>query len=225
MSRILKKRYIFNIGIVIYGCLLIYGFSRGNAIIVSCLFFTGLLFCFNLLVYKKIKNNADQFNSNGIIRNVDYLIIGVSCDYKHLLPEGATYIEIIAPNRSLIASYEILRHTHSILKDKGTIVILDGGNAKRVFTAFDVLYFHSITIKRMNLEYWNVFKYFPVLTNPFTSIKMIFFRNNKKTYIEKTCPSKEIIVFCKERELKLIYIKVNNRSHKKEKDNDLRIFE
>lgn len=191
--------YLFGIWVLIY--------LRSKVILLVWLL-GGLACLINLYVYKMIKTNVHQLNANGIIRNVDYLIIGEQYDYKELIPEQASSFVVLSPKRSLTASFEILKHTFSILKDKGTVIILDKGFRGDEYTVFDIPYFHPVTIRRLKLDKLKKVSIIPLLVSPISTLKMVFPLHRNAGICEELCPMKEIVNFCIERDIQLTYLKM-----------------
>lgn len=208
MSRFLRNQY------VCLGCCMTWGIAVLTLYLYKhylCMAFllggTGL-FAINYVVYKKMKQGVDQLNAGGNVRNVDYLVIGEKCNFSDLVPAGSTCFEITAPQRSLVASYEILRHTFSILKENGTVIILDGKKSTGGFSIFDIPFLHAVTIKRLNLHHLKKIYKIPLLVSPIKSLRLFRAFHIDAHFEDEECPKKEIIQFCESREIKLIYKRV-----------------
>ena len=190
MSGIIKKiknhkRKIFVIVVFAIGCfcLLLRLYVVGIILIV----FDFL----NEAVQWKMRKERAPFDSYSRIRNVDYLVIGDICNINDIVPEKNSYVQITAPQRSITASYEILRHTFSILKEYGGIAVIVDAQKKNDYTTFDIPYFHEVTIERLRLEKPVKLRYFPILTNPIKSIKYLFAKGKK--VFQCDCENWEII--------------------------------
>ena len=209
MSRILKhkrKFFIYLSGLVVC-MILLKVLTRSIPItffgFVLYLMATGL----NELVCRKINRQRDLFGINSSIRNADYLIIGDYCDTKAYVPEGMTHIELFAPGRSYEAAFQILRHTHSILKEEGGTVIITIGKGQKSYTVFDIVFFHEITIKKYGLQRLKKISHFPLIAEPINSLKFLVERDKKNTYISTEDAPSELRSFCDERNYRLIFLK------------------
>jgi hypothetical protein len=155
----------------------------------------------NRRIKSRLRKQIAPFYSRSMIRNVDYLIIGDICDPSTFLPEKSTYIYIGRPNRGFVVSYQILRHTHSILKDKGgevVFVIKSNCLKSEEFSVFDIPFLHNTTIKELGLEKIVRRNRWPLIFEPIISVKFIM---NRNCSIFKCidCPDEEIITFCRDR--------------------------
>ena len=215
MSRIIKKLikkiiertiFIFIIGLLL--CVLVVYMDSviGVCIVVVCelvIFFLEI----NFKIKDKIYKSADVFYAGSKLRNVDALIIGDMVDVKDLYIDfdGVQVVELCAPDRTLVAAYEILRHTYSILKKNGKVIIAckkENVN-KTNYSIFDIVYFHVVTIKRLNIESLQRKVILPLLTEPVNTVN--FLVNTRKKYNSSTCPCYDIIEFCERRGLNLEY--------------------
>lgn len=173
MSRILKKLkqpkqfFLLSFIAIEFICFLL-GFYIACVII--------FVFCImNLIIVSKMRKECAPFNAMSKIRNVDYLVIGDQCKIKEIVPIGKTYVQIAAPGRSFTSSFEILRHTFSILKDNGGVVVIVGKKkSKEKYTIFDLPYFHQVTLKRLGLQRKRILTYIPIIISPIKSIKILF---------------------------------------------------
>ena len=99
-------------------------------VIITVYLFCAILFWLNRKALKKIQDQKEPFKIGGKIRNVHYLIIGDMAKPSIMVPANQSFVQIKAPNRSLRASFEILKHTSSILdEDEGNVIrdiILEG---------------------------------------------------------------------------------------------------
>lgn len=203
MSRILK---IILIGACVWVVTLFLCLIAHQWLIAGFLFITGVAFALNFVLYSKLKRSVSQMNASGVIRNVDYLIIGENFDSSRIVDTSNSKFEILSPGRSLCASKEILRHTFSILKEGGTVIIIDKGNKVQKFTCLDTLWFHDVTIKRLNLCYTKKLNKFPLLLSPINSIGILLnVRNKRWMPVEVECPNQSIAEFCSKRGLSFKY--------------------
>lgn len=208
MSRILKykrKFLIYLLGFVV--CIILLQALIKNiwiALIGCILYLTATVL--NELVCRKINRQREPFGINSNIRNVDYLIIGDYCDVKNYVPRGKTYVKLFAPGRSYEAAFQLLRHTHSILKEVGGTVVMTIGKGKKSYTVFDIAFFHEITIKKNNLQLLKKLSHFPLLIEPFNSLK--FLREGiQSNYISTEDVPPELRTFCVERSYRLLFLK------------------
>lgn len=202
MSRFIKLK---NLTIIIAFLFIIISLINGNIYLFALSLFLEVMLCFNRLINKKMYTEIKKFSPQSNIRNIDYLIIGDICNTNNLIPKGKTIIKIMAPNRSIMSSYEILKHTFSILNEENaTVIIINKNNLKKQYTIFDIPYFPMVTINRLMLHKMKKMSEFPLFFAPIKSIK--FFINKSNNQIKDVkCPVKEIINFCEDRNIKLIY--------------------
>ena len=173
----------------------------------------GICVAVNFSLYKKIKNNVNQMNATGTIRNVDFLIIGEYIDVHSLVDDSSSVFAVLSPERSLQASKEILRHTFSILRDGGTVIITNKKGVINDYTCFDTMWFHDITIKRLGLKTKKILNKFPLFVEPVKSICLLMRADNKGKKINKmSCPDSEISEFCSKRGLNFKYYQIEKRS-------------
>lgn len=209
MSRILKlkKRRII-VGSFLLLCASGFLFGMISQFYMISVFSLILLFLLlmNHKVAVKMQEEVAPFRPSSKVRNVEVLVIGDVCKLQELpLKQGERCIKIMAPRRSLVSSYEILRHTFSILQSEGTVIIVGASKDSQDYSLFDMAHFTEYTIKRLNLEKLQKLKHFPLLVTPVRSVQYLLGWGRRKE--KSVCPSKEMIDFCRERELQLIYMK------------------
>ena len=210
MSRLLK---LLMIGGCLWVFILVICFIKHLWFLFAVLILIGIYIAVNFALYKKIKNNVNQMNATGTIRNVDFLIIGEYIDVHSLVDDGSSVFVILSPERSLQASKEILRHTFSILRDGGTVIITSPKGALNGYTCFDTMWFHDITIKRLGLKIKKLLNKFPLFAEPVKSICLLMRADNKgKKINEMLCPDSEIPKFCSKRGLNFKYYQIEKRS-------------
>lgn len=206
MSRILKNKKkvaIYAIGLTLSILLMsVLHFRWYMMLMLGILYF--LLVFLNEGVCRKMYYMHKPFEVYSEIRNVDYLLIGDFCNADNYVPKESTYVQISAPNRGFNSSYQILRHTHSILKEKGGTVIMAIGNNKKNFMIFDIPFLHNITIKKYNLEGLRVMSRFPFFFAPIDSLRFLWGGVSKYAPTQNT--DEELSRFCKERDYKIIYL-------------------
>lgn len=163
---------------------------------------------------EKIANHPNQalsvLHNRKEITPIHTLFIGDTCSdelvdqYKR-----GNALRVQFPDRSLGASYHIFMHIESVLEEKGRVVILHDRKVRHNnLTFFDLPFIHFITIKESGMEGWQKKYARPLLYAPIRSIK--FLRGSTKTgYRETACPMAELVHFCKERNIDLIYLNTN----------------
>lgn len=154
-------------------------------------------------VWRKMKGMSAPFGTFSNIRNVDYLIIGDFCKAKDYVPEGSSYVQVAAPGRGLNSSYQILRHTHSILKEEGGNVVIAIGKSKKDFMIFDMPFLHPITIKKYHLERLRKMSKLTFIFSPIDSIRFLL-GGGYSTYVPVQKVDSELASFCAERDYSLI---------------------
>ena len=213
MSRILKhkkKLLIYLTGFAVCAVFLWALTQRIFVIAVGCgLYLTAAVL--NELVRWKIDRQKEPFGINSRIRNVDYLIIGDYCDVKDHVPDEASHIEFFAPGRSYQAAFQILRHTHSILKEEGGTVIMTIGKGKKLYTVFDIAFFHEITIRKYGLQMLKKLSRFPLVAEPLNSLRFLVGGGTHSTYISSDNVPSDLRTFCDERNYRLILLKKVSR--------------
>lgn len=207
MSRFLTRKKSFIM--LVSGMLLVtFIFAFTTWWIVSVLIIIGLcLLLVNLIILLKTDKRR-LLSAHRDIRQYKYLVIGDECAPSRLrdfVNESDGIFSIMSPGRSLEASYQILLHTSSVLKDKGVCVILYGGQTvKKKYDIFDVPYFSMITRKELGLK--SGFKtLLPLLFEPCKSVQILcgLFPSGYKL---ADCPMAELKSFCQERGFSLIYL-------------------
>lgn len=161
----------------------------------------------NELICRKIDRQREPFGINSTIRNMDYLFIGDYCDIKKYVPKGMSHIEFFAPERSYQAAFQVLRHTHSILKEEGGTVVITIGKGKKSYTVFDIALFHEITIEKYSLQILKKMSRFPLIVEPLNSLKFLAGRGTHNVYISSEDVPLELKSFCAERGYRLIFLK------------------
>lgn len=202
MSRFLKvSRYSLTVIFLgaclsgVLGVLLDRWYLMGIAVVTAY----GMFLQFNDTVLRKQALQSSPFGANSPVRNVEYLIIGDMFDGACAIGENATYVQISAPGRGEAACYEIVRHTHSILKEGGTVCIcMDHRHIHDPIGIFDIRFFHPVTINRLHLRGKQKCARLPVLFAPIRSFRILIGRLSKK-YTPSEYRSAEIETFCLER--------------------------
>ncbi len=174
--------------------------------VVSIILFITIIFVvLNKIVVKKANKERINFSANREIRTVNAMVIGDVCSEKLLssITNKDKTLYLTCPGRSLNASFQILLHTVSRIDSDGHVVIVDGGSTK--FTAFDTIWLNSITLKELGLETLSKRIKLPLIYHPLISTLILTGYKTDK-YITDECPDKEIINFCKGKQLKLTYL-------------------
>ncbi len=176
----------------------------------------------NWLTVKKMRKPVLYFDSRCSIRNVDNLIIGELCYVEDFIVPGETYIQLCAPFRKTHSSFEILRHTHSILKEPGgrvSFVLPKQNLSTKSYSIFDIPIFSMspTSIKYLNMEYKKYLSLFPVCISPVKSLRLLL--NIRHHVLRCECPKEciPIMEFCKDRELDISFYtitKANKRTSK-----------
>lgn len=162
----------------------------------------------NEAAVRRIRAQLEPFGARSRVRNVDYLLIGDMCRPEDIVPAGKSYVQIAAPGRSLAACYEILRHTHSILKEDGGCAVLavqDKNSDKKSYSVFDVSFFHTVTVTKLCLERLSKWRSFPVLLAPWRTMRFLI-GWKRDGWHRAACPDRGIERFCVERNIELRYM-------------------
>lgn len=165
-----------------------------------------LLIKLNHFVCRKINRQREPFGINSSIRNVDYLLIGDYCDIKKYVPWDKSHVALFAPGRSYEGAFQILRNTHSILKEEGGTVVITIGKGKKPYTVFDVPFFHELTVKQYGLEKLRKKSRYPIIFAPINSLKFLMGGTRNSFKISENV-SEELRAFCAERNYHLLLLK------------------
>ena len=141
------------------------------------------------------------------IKPIDTLVIGDTCTQELLEKyKLGNSLEIQFPDRGLLASRLIFMHVESVLEEHGRLIILHDKNTTREkLSIYDIPYLHAITLKELKLESKAKSVRYPLILEPVKSIKYLL--GIKKTgYHEAKCPIPELVSFCNERRIDLIYL-------------------
>lgn len=168
----------------------------------------------NDAVIRKMNRQKEPFGPRSHIRNVDSLIIGdVSDNIKKNLSGDGTRVCIHIPDCSLVAAYEVLRHTFSILKECGgtAIIIVSQKNIEgKFYSIFDAGFYHIVTLNRLKLKKYINRGYLPIIFAPLRSIKFLFGIGLSEVKEIEMLP-KEMEEFCMEREIALKILTAKKR--------------
>lgn len=160
----------------------------------------------NVVVVRKTREQSQPFSHKSTIRNVDYLVIGDLCNPCELVPEGSNYVAVCSPGRSLASSYEILRHTYSILNEDtpNVIIIVRRKHLQDGYTAFDLSIFSMspISVKRLGVEALCKKEKLLLLYYPTRTIQLLLGCKRQYTIALQEIPQ-EIQDYCQERLINL----------------------
>lgn len=179
----------------------------------SILIFGGVFFVvLNHVLLRKMARSLTPLSSVREIKSYDTLVIGEdasSSEYKAYFKEDSAVV-FASPERSLEASYQILLHTSSCIKEGGTCIILEGKHASHGgYSLFDVPYVHPITRKELQIEHLVKQSRLPLLYEPIKSLKILL-HVKKRGFFETDCSSVEIKNYCNKKGFHLIYL-ANNK--------------
>lgn len=201
MSGFLNRLYKYLIVMVCGAAFICLLFTSHYLIALACT----IIVYFGWLVNRKVRkisaSESIVFTSTSNIRNIDRLVIGDMFSLPPELSDGII-LQLAAPGRTLEACFEILRHTHSILRDDGTsevIIAVKKRNIKKTrFSIFDIPFLHYITIERKKLNKLKTNAYYPLAYDPIGAI-LYLLKIDSRNYYETFDLSAEFTEFCKER--------------------------
>lgn len=168
------------------------------------------LYILNNKIRKKNNEVRNVFSLNpSLPRNFDYLVIGDICNTKNLVPQESRAIYFLAPDRTLEASYLILKSVFSLLKENNgkVIFLINKRNVKsKKITLFDISTFHRVTIQHLALQSLFNKSRFPLIYSPIASIKILFEYKPKRKLSGEDIKYKELNDFCLERKISIDYL-------------------
>lgn len=204
------KKFVLSILCIVFALAI----SLGHCVIAICIaFLIAFLIC-NDMIKKKQNKQRIAFGIYSDIRNVDCLVIGDIVNLTNIIPIGRSFIQITAVGRSLEASYEILKHTSSILRENGGEVYLvtDENIQREKFSVFDIQWLHPITILKYNLFHLERKTRFPLFFAPVKSLRFLLNIYKSGQILESQLPDDnlftEIAGFCQARDFKLHIVTV-----------------
>lgn len=162
----------------------------------------------NSFLSEKIKEaNPNIFTEHR--RNFDYVIIGDLVGSENFLDNNSSYLKFTAPNRTLYGSFMILQNRFSWLREGGSCIIVckKQNIYKQRIIPFDIPFFHPIVIKKYSLQKEQKLLKYP-LFYPLQTILFLFCQNRKVMLQKTQCPNMNIIMFCKNRNIKLKYYEI-----------------
>lgn len=207
MSRILiSKRKLFLFCVLLLGVIIVFTPLWYLSLLI---FIVLLLLVLNRLIIRKIFDSYCLISPQRAIKQYNTIVIGENINssvYENLCDKHSTLF-ITSPDRTLTASYQILLHLISCITDGGTCIIVSNSlnKQKKEFSLFDIPYIHFITRKELNIEYLNNRVVLPLLYEPVKSLKFLLDIKSSGYKITE-CHSREIIDFCKRKNISLIYI-------------------
>lgn len=167
------------------------------------------LFGLNKIILRK-SNKMPLLSAQRKIKKYKYLVIGDLCPdsvLKDYIDKQEDAFKILAPGRSLNASYQILLHTISILDDGGTCIIVDSGKqSKKVYSIFDLPYLSLITRKELQIEPLVKKSFYPLFYEPLKSLRILFNKPSGSKYKCVTNKDNKIIEFCRYKGIRLIHL-------------------
>ena len=195
MDRLKDKRVqaIIAVGIVLMASVIVIG-----NLYLYIIYALGVLFILvNLYAKKKICWNADHLFTT-IDRNYDVLIIGENCDIDCA---GKRVIRFCSPNRSMLASYELVRRLYSLVdEENGKIVICCRENLleSKKITALDVPYLHEMQLAKYGIGRARINKFLPLLFAPIDTL--LYLMGIKRKVTTQECPIPDYLLdFCQNR--------------------------
>lgn len=210
MSRFLKyqkKKILAFFFLLLCFILLLLGKVAVSVILGTLFVFVCLLAIVEKKAHKKLNEQVQIFSPNSSVRNVDRLIIGdlLTSDCEEM--ENA--VSICAPGRTLFASFQILRHTHSILRSDGlgevVIVVKKDSITRKTYSVFDIPFFYYTTIQMQNLYQLQRKGKHLMLHAPIKTTRFVFHLTNTK-YYEVGVLDQTIDDFCAERGYRVKYL-------------------
>ena len=162
-------------------------------------------------IYNRLYSDIRVFYPESSIRNVDMLFIGDMLDVHNFMicnRKNGKFVQIKSPNKSEKASFEILKSTHSILREGGEVYIVI--NKKKYGTeyisVFDIPFLHPYTLYKMGIKRNKLKTYFPILFEPINTLKLII--GVKKNGIIKIGEEQQIKQFCEVRGYRLYFVEI-----------------
>lgn len=198
-----KKNLLFATSILA-SCIIFCFIAPGLLPFTLCAYvFAIVLYYLNRKAVISLQVQKEPFKNGGSVRNIKYLMIGDMIDPSSVVPPNCSYVQIKAPGRGKKASFEILKHTFSILdEDDGIVIITAKKNAVDSFTVFDYPFFHELTFNRYHIECPHLFLRFPLLKYPLATIQLAL-NHYQNGWKETVCSDSELNKFCRQRNIKL----------------------
>lgn len=143
----------------------------------------------------------------GGIQNADLLIVGDSDVYRKMKDyetESGNAIIVLSRNRSLEASYEMVRTLFSLVREdgKGNVKVYANTNKLKGLTLYDVKYFHPTSLYKKGINFPRLLRDYPLWCYlPFKAI--LLFSNSRKSLYTYTDIMTEMQQFCYERNINI----------------------
>lgn len=143
----------------------------------------------------------------GRIQNADLLIVGDTDVYRKMKDyetESGNAIIVLSRNRSLEASYELVRTLFSLVREdgKGNVKVYANTNKLKGLTLYDVKYFHPTSLYKKGINFPRLLRDYPLWCYlPFKAI--LLFSNSRKSLYTYTDMMMEMKKFCYERNIKI----------------------
>lgn len=211
MSWFLKKNKIILVFLLCGAIILLFTRLWGLSLLI--ILTIGFL-VLNKIILRK-SNKMPLLSAQRKIKKYKYLVIGDLCPYsvlKDYIDKQEDAFTILAPGRSLDASYQILLHTISILDEDGICIIIDSGRYyKQMYTVFDIPYLNLVTRKELQIESLVKRYLYPLFFEPVRSLIILFnltFLNRK--FRNVICIDDRFISFFQQRSSGFIYLKLND---------------
>ena len=158
-----------------------------------------------------LQKQYEAFSTQSDIRNVDCLIIGDMIDSSSIIPNGESYVQLAAPNRGFLSDYELLRHTHSILKESGGKIYIPycPKKKKEALSLFDYPILHITTLKKYNCVSEAPKSKNPLFYSPVDTLKFVFVKGGRGS-TEDNSADQRIEEFCMERGYSVSFVRLDS---------------
>lgn len=199
------KLFVFSVLCIIFAIAI----NLGYYTVAICIALLVILLTFNSMIKKKQSKQKVAFGIYSDIRNIDCLVIGDIVNLANIVPANRSFIKITAAGRSMGASYEILKHTSSILKENGgeVYLVVDRNIRNKKFSVFDIQWLHPIIIQKYNLFRLAKKARFPLFFAPAKSLRCLLNIAKSSQMLRNYIFDNELIMeindFCQARGIKL----------------------
>ena len=174
-----------------------------------------LLLYLNFYIFTK-SNRIFYLSAQREIKNYNCLIIGDICSDKYITPflsNNDCPFTLMAPSRSMEASYQILLHIISLFEGEGFKCIFIESGKRNKFSVFDIPYLSFIRRKELDLEILTKKHNYPLFFAPLDSLSMLF-NISVKRYTKDVCTNDKLLNFCSQKNIQLIYIRAEKLNFK-----------
>lgn len=180
-----------------------------NLFVYVCLALAVLFLFANLYVYKKNAYVATHMFTT-IDRNYNYLVIGDDSKIRITLNGKCLYV-LSPSNRSQFCVELLIKRLYSLIdEDKGKIIVcVNNPNKAKGISVFDYPFLHENTLRILNVKFAKVKMRLPFLLDFVSSIKVLIGLKSKGNFELIGCPSNDISEYCRTRNIKLEYYKIN----------------